>query len=259
MRALRTNKQEEEHGQQSAELSGEEEEDAVFSVTGAHFRPAGPPPRIPWTPGCFMSEKVIDADDVGGAGSSSSSSLAPQLPGNPGLPFDAHAIAQLLVRLSQRSDAPPHPSDAIHREVLGELLRVRRSPAYHRAAKLLEQDEAPREDTGPREWMDVSKETLQALSRERPPSRRGAPSVTAEEMKEKGEAWERNAAEAERALQESNGSIPSSPSGSPPSSSDEEGGEEGSGEGSEDTEEDVPLAQRKVAAPSMTEEEAGDE
>ena len=222
LRALHTKKQKAAHGQQSAELSGEEdEEDGVFSVTSAHFRPAGPRPRIPWTPGCWMSE------NAGGAGGSSSSSLAPQLPGSPGPPLDAHAIAQLMVRLSRRSDAPPHPSDAVHRVALMELLRTRRSPEYRAyRASLLEQEQAPR----PRECMDVSAETLQALSRERPVSRRGAPSVTAEEMKEKGEAWERHAAEVARALQEADGS----------SSSDGEGGEEGREEGGEDSEEDVP-------------------
>jgi len=204
-----TKNQEEGFDQQHAQLEGE---DGVFSITSAHFRSVGPRPRIPWTPGCWMSGTLIDAgggahvsDDAGRAGSSSSISLhgqttqtaAPQWPGHTGPPLDAHAIARLMARLFRRSDAPPHASDGLHRVALRELLRTRRSPAYR--AKLLDlhgqttqtisdgEHEAPRENTGPRGWMDVSAKTLRAMWREQPVSRRGAPRMTEE-------AIERNAA-----------------------------------------------------------------
>ena len=135
------------------------------------------------------------------AGSSSSSSLAPQCPGHAGPPLEAHAIARLMVRLFRRSDAPPHASDGLHRVALRELLCTRRSPAYR--AKLLDQDgeheapsengskspldhsgshEAARENTGPRECMDVSAKTLRAMWSEQPVSRRGAPRMTEQEL-----------------------------------------------------------------------------
>ena len=53
-----TKNQEEGFDLQHAQLEGE---DGVFSITSAHFRSVGPRPRIPWTPGCWMSGKLTDA------------------------------------------------------------------------------------------------------------------------------------------------------------------------------------------------------
>ncbi|KAJ1489558.1 hypothetical protein T484DRAFT_1937105 [Baffinella frigidus] len=171
----------EDRGQECAQLQGT---DGVFSITNAHFRAAGPLPRIPKLTGSSIVGGA-HGDNAGGASARSSRVLAPQWPGHTdtGPPLDAVASAQLMVRLFRRSDAPPHASDLLHRVVLRDLLRARRSPAYR--AQFLAQEahlEAPRENTGPRECMDVSAKTLRAVWSEQPVIRRGAPRLTEEAL-----------------------------------------------------------------------------